>query len=116
MWPNYDPLKDPNVEYMMKMQQLNMIAQALEALYPDEPTVQNMVKQGKQLLLSSSINEGADILQKILYSPNASEEKKSKHEEIVQQAKKFAENSYEMLRAGQIPEFMVGYGGPPRQF
>lgn len=32
---------------------------------------------------------------------------KKKHEAIVQEAKKFAEQAYEMLRTGQIPEFMV---------
>lgn len=32
---------------------------------------------------------------------------KKKHEEIVQSAKKFAEAAYDMLRMGQIPEFMV---------
>lgn len=32
---------------------------------------------------------------------------KKKHEVVVQDAKKFAEQAYEMLRVGTIPEFMV---------
>jgi hypothetical protein len=32
---------------------------------------------------------------------------KKKHEEIVQNAKKFAEQSYDMLRMGQFPDFML---------
>ena len=32
---------------------------------------------------------------------------KRKHEEIVQNAKIFAEQSYDMLKAGKIPDFMI---------
>ena len=103
----YDPLKDPNIEYMMKLQQLNMIGSALEELYPNDQMIVNYVKNAMQMLATNNINGGAETLQKILYNSNASEEMKKKHEEIVQNAKKFAESSYDMLRVGQIPDFML---------
>lgn len=84
-----------------------MIANSLQGLYPNDQMIVSYVKNAQQMLASNNINAGAETLQKILYNTNASEEMKKKHEEIVQNAKKFAENSYDMLRAGQIPEFMV---------
>ena len=42
-----------------------------------------------------------------MYNTNISEDFKKKHEFIVQEAKEFAEQAYEMLRVGTIPEFMV---------
>lgn len=114
--PGYDPLKDPNIEYVMKLQQLNMIAGALSEIYPNDQTVDGYIRNAQQMLGMNNINQGAEILQKILYNNNVSEEKKKQHEEIVQSAKKFAENSYDMLRNGQVPEFMTagamgGMGG-----
>ena len=35
----YDPFKDPNIEYMIKLQQLNMIAASLQSLYPHDQTI-----------------------------------------------------------------------------
>ena len=113
--PGYDPLKDPNIEYIMKLQQLNMIANSLEKIYPNDQTVEQYIRNAQQMLSMNNINSGAEILQKILYNNNVSEDKKKQHEEIVQNAKKFAENSYDLLRTGQVPEFMqMGSMGMPK--
>lgn len=103
----YDPQKDPSVEFMMKMQQLNMIASSLERLYPGDQMIEQYIKSAQQMLAANNINSAAETLQRILYSNNIGEDMKKKHEEIVQSAKKFAEAAYDMLRMGQIPEFMV---------
>ena len=55
------------------------------------------------------MNNAAEALQKILYNTNIGEEMKKKHEEIVQAAKKFAESAYDMLRKGELPDFMQEY-------
>lgn len=109
----YDPLKDPQVEYMMKLQQLSIIAQQLSRLYPHDNTIDQYIKSAQNMLQTNNINSAAETLQKILYSSNVNEEMKKKHEEIVSQAKKFAESAYEMLKQGQVPDFMMAnaHGG-----
>ena len=101
-----DPMKDKNVEYMMKMQQLQMIAHALKKLYENDANIEQYITNAVNMLIMNNINEGAEILQKILYNSNVSEDMKKRHEEIVNDAKKFAENSYDVLRSGQVPDFM----------
>ena len=59
----YDPLKDPNIEYMMKIQQLNMIGNALLKLYPNDQVINNYVESAMQMLSSNNINGGAETLQ-----------------------------------------------------
>jgi hypothetical protein len=59
----YDPFKDPNIEYMIKLQQLNMIAASLQSLYPHDQTIATYIKQATQMLQSGNINSGAETLQ-----------------------------------------------------
>lgn len=59
----YDPLKDPNIEYMMKIQQLNMIGSCLLDLYPNDQVIKNYVESAMQMLASNNINGGAETLQ-----------------------------------------------------
>ena len=103
----YDPLKDPNIEMTMKIKQLSMIGEALLDLYPSDQVIKNYVTNAMQMQTSNNITGGAETLQKILYNQNLNEEMKRKHEEIVQNAKIFAEQSYDMLKAGKIPDFMI---------
>lgn len=60
---DYDPLKDPNIEYMMKIQQLNMIGTSLMKLYPNDQIINNYVENAMQMLSSNNINGGAENLQ-----------------------------------------------------
>ena len=92
----YDPLKDPNIEMTMKIKQLSMIGEALLELYPNDQAIKNYVTNAMQMLTSNNITGGAETLQKILYNQNLNDEMKGKHESIVQSAKFFAEQSYDM--------------------
>ena len=103
----YDPLKDPNIEMTMKLKQLSMIGEALLDLYPNDQGIKNYVTNAMHMLTSNNITGGAETLQKILYNQNLNDEMKGKHEQIVQQAKFFAEQSYDMQKAGKIPDFMI---------
>lgn len=107
----YDPLKDPQVEFMMKCQQLSMIAASLDKLHQKDSMIEQYIRSAQGMLQTNNINGAAETLQKILYNNNVGEDMKKKHEEIVQQAKKFAESAYEMLRLGQVPDFMMGMTG-----
>merc|ERR1712183_1256201 len=84
-----------------------MIGQSLKDLYPNDQSINNYVDSAMQMLGTNNINQGAETLQRILYNNNLNDEMKKNHELIVQSAKTFAEQSYDMLRAGQVPEFMM---------
>ena len=73
-----------------------MIGNELKALYPNDQSINNYIDNAMQMLATNNINGGAETLQKILYSTNISADMKEKHDHIVQEAKKFAESSYDM--------------------
>ena len=63
----YDPQKDPSVEFMMKMQQLNMIASSLERLYPGDQMIEQYIKSAQQMLAANNINSAAETLQVYIF-------------------------------------------------
>jgi hypothetical protein len=105
--PQWDPMKDPQIEFAMRLHQLALISDRLQKMYEDDMPMLIKIKNANSLLCKGSINTAAYMLQKIVYSQTEENDVDRMHQEIYQEAEKFAADALEEMMNGNFPEILM---------
>lgn len=95
----FDPMKNPKTEYMLRLHQLTIIADRLLELYAEDFSRLEDVKSAHQKLSEGQIDGASIELQKLIFEFDIDETKQKQLKNIMKESIKFAEKTLEDMQA-----------------
>lgn len=105
--PQWDPLKDPQIEFAIRLHQLAIISDRLLDFYIDDIAKTEAVKGCIHLLSAGNINSAGTQLQKLVFDFNVDDQRRKKLRDIFKEGVRFGEKMLEELLGGDFPQILL---------